>query len=101
MDWISLCVCAKLLQLFLTLCDPMDCSPPGSSVHEILQAGTLEVGYHFLLQGIFLTQRLKIESLSLMSPGLAGGFFTSATWEPGFLIKGYNLGPEIIKLWFN
>ena len=21
-----------------TLCDPMDCSPPGSSVHEILQA---------------------------------------------------------------
>ena len=34
----------KLLvtQLCLTLCDPMDCSPPGSSVHEILQARTLE-----------------------------------------------------------
>ena len=29
---------AKLLQLCLTLCDPMDCSPPGSSVHAILQA---------------------------------------------------------------
>ena len=26
----------------LTLCDPMDCSPPGSSVHEILQARILE-----------------------------------------------------------
>ena len=26
----------------LTLCDPMDCSPPGSSVHGILQAGILE-----------------------------------------------------------
>ena len=26
----------------LTLCDPMDCSPPGSSVHGILQARTLE-----------------------------------------------------------
>ena len=26
----------------LTLCDPMDCSPPGSSVHEILQARVLE-----------------------------------------------------------
>ena len=33
---------AKLLQLCLTLCDPMDCSPPGSSVHVILQARTLE-----------------------------------------------------------
>ena len=29
-------------QLFLTLCNPMDCSPPGSSVHGILQARTLE-----------------------------------------------------------
>ena len=25
-----------------TVCDPMDCSPPGSSVHGILQAGILE-----------------------------------------------------------
>ena len=29
-------------QLCLTLCSPMDCSPAGSSVHEILQAGILE-----------------------------------------------------------
>ena len=35
-------VCAKLLQLCLTLCDPMDCSLSGSSVHGILQAGILE-----------------------------------------------------------
>ena len=28
--------------LCLPLCDPMDCSPPGSSVHGILQAGILE-----------------------------------------------------------
>ena len=28
--------------LCLTLCDPMDYSPPGSSVHEILQARILE-----------------------------------------------------------
>ena len=28
--------------LCLTLCDPMDCSPPGSSVHGILQAKILE-----------------------------------------------------------
>ena len=37
----ALCTC-KLLQLCLTLCDPMDCSPPGSSVHGILQARMLE-----------------------------------------------------------
>ena len=29
------------LQSCLTLCDPMDCSPPGSSVHGILQARIL------------------------------------------------------------
>ena len=29
-------------QLYLTLCDPMDCSPPESSVHGILQARILE-----------------------------------------------------------
>ena len=29
-------------QLCSTLCDPMNCSPPGSSVHEILQARILE-----------------------------------------------------------
>ena len=33
---------AKLLQLCLTLCDPIDSSPPGSPVPGILQARTLE-----------------------------------------------------------
>ena len=38
-----LCVCyAKLLQSCPTLCEPMDCSPPVSSVHRILQARILE-----------------------------------------------------------
>ena len=32
---------AKLLQSCLTLCDPIDGSPPGSSVHRILQARIL------------------------------------------------------------
>ena len=35
-------MCAQLLQLHLTLCDPMDCSLPGYSVHRILQAKILE-----------------------------------------------------------
>ena len=35
---------AKLLQLCPTLCDPMDGSPPGSSIPGILQARVLEWG---------------------------------------------------------
>ena len=37
-----LCVRAKSLQSCLTLCDPVDYSPPGSSVYGILQARILE-----------------------------------------------------------
>ena len=33
---------SEVAQLSPTLCDPMDCSPPGSSVHGILQARILE-----------------------------------------------------------
>ena len=33
---------ARSLQSCPTLCDSMDCSPPGSSVHDILQARILE-----------------------------------------------------------
>ena len=33
---------ALVTQSCLTLCDPMDCSPPGSSIHEISQARILE-----------------------------------------------------------
>ena len=36
------CVCAQLLQLCPTLCDPINCSPPGIFVHGILQARILE-----------------------------------------------------------
>ena len=35
-------VCAKSLQSRPTLCDPMDCRPPSSSLHGILQARILE-----------------------------------------------------------
>ena len=37
--WGTVCL---VTQLCLTLCNPMDCSSPGSSVHRILQAGILE-----------------------------------------------------------
>ena len=39
---LSVCVHARSVQLCPTLCDLTDCSPPGSSVHGILQAKKLE-----------------------------------------------------------
>ena len=35
-------VCVLLAQLYPTLCDPVDCSPPDSSVHGIFQTRILE-----------------------------------------------------------
>ena len=48
--WVNVLV----TQSCMILCDPIDCSPPGSSVHGILQARILE--NDSLLQGIFSTQ---------------------------------------------
>ena len=41
---------------FLTLCDPMDCSPPSSPVHAILQTRILEWVVNCFSGGIFPTQ---------------------------------------------
>ena len=81
------CVSAQSLQLCLTLGNPMDCSPPGSSVHGILQ------GYWSGLPcpppGDLPDLAIKPESL--MSPALAGGFFTTnATWEALYVINTIN-----------
>ena len=60
-----------------TLYDPIDCSPPGSSVHEILQARTLEWAAHSLLQEgedlqkIFPTQGLNLGLPTLQADSLA------------------------------
>ena len=71
------CLCAQPLKLCLTLCDPMDCSPPGSFMGFSRQyrsgspcprpGGLPDSG---------------IEPMTLASSALAGGFFmTSAIWE--------------------
>ena len=41
--YMYICMCAQLLQSCLTLCDPMDCNPPGFFVHRIFPARTLLV----------------------------------------------------------
>ena len=64
---------AKLLQSCLTLSDPMDCSPPGSSIHGIFQARVLEWGaIAFSVRTMEVTEKecikkYKYASLHLMA----------------------------------
>ena len=60
-------------QLSLILCDPMDCSPPGSSVNGILQVENTDMGCHAFSQGIFQAQGTCIS----WSPANADRFFTA------------------------
>ena len=65
---------AKSPQLCPTLCNPMKYSPPGSSVHRILPARILE---WIAMPSSRDLPHPGIEPTSLMSPELAGGFFTT------------------------
>ena len=56
-------------------CDAMDCSLPGSSVHGILQASTLEWGGFSFLGDL---PKPGIKPASRASPALTGRFFTIA-----------------------
>ena len=77
------CVCAQLLQLCLTLCDPVDCSPPGFSVHVILQARILEwVAMPSFRGSSWPRDRTHVSCISCIT----GRFFTHcAIWEAQFL----------------
>ena len=69
-----ICHCTVLClvtQSCLTLCDPMDCSSPGSSVHGDSPGKNTGVGCHALLQGIFPSQGLNQVSCTV------GRFFTN------------------------
>ena len=69
---------AKSLQLCLTLCDPTDWSPPGSSVHGILQARIMK----FPCPPPRDLPNPGIEPAPLTSPALVGWIFTTSTsWE--------------------
>ena len=61
------CVYAKSLQSCPTLCDPMDCSPPGSSVHGDSLGKKTGVGCHFLLQGnLQIRDQIRISYVSFI-----------------------------------
>ena len=72
-------MCAKLLQSCPTLCGPMDCSPPAPLPMEFSRQEYWR-GLPCPPPGDLLDP--VIESLSLISPALAGGFITTiTTWE--------------------
>ena len=70
---------AKSLQTSLTLSDPMDCSPPGCSVHGDSPDKYTGVGCHAFLQGIFPAQEWNPYHLCLLH--WQHVFTNSATWE--------------------
>ena len=53
------CVLCLVAQLCPTLCNSVDCTPPGPSVHGDSPGKNTGVGCHALLQGIFPTQGLN------------------------------------------
>ena len=61
-------------QLCPTLCGPMDCSPPGSSVHRDSLGKNTGVGCHALLQGNLPNSGIELAWVS-------GFSVTSTTWE--------------------
>ena len=76
-EWMRVCVCVCVLmraQLCLTVCDFMDCNPPGSSVHGISQARTLE-----WVAISRESSQTRDQTKSLGSPTWAGKFFAPGT----------------------
>ena len=76
---------AKSLQLCLTVCNTMDCSLPGSSIHRILQARILE---WVVVPSSRRSSRSRVGTHISGLLALAGGFSTtSITWEAHFSIE--------------
>ena len=67
--------CALVIQSCPTLCDPMDCSPPGSSVHGVSPGNNPGVGCHAPFQGPYQPRdrtqvpALQADSLPSEPPG--------------------------------
>ena len=86
---------AQLLHFCLTLCDLMDCSLPGSSVHGILYGRILEwVAVHFSRRSSELRDQTCISCI-------AGGFFTTEPpGKPSNILPSHNWSNKVTKLVF-
>ena len=87
---ICVCVCVLVTQLCLTLCHPMDCSPPGSPVHGILQARILDCVAIPFSRGSSCPGDWTQDSC------IAGGFFTHWATKEVLSLEN-NLIPMHIK----
>ena len=84
--------CAKSLQSYLTLCNTMDCSRPGSSVHGILQARTLEWVAIIFIVGLNKSRACLgifnfLEEISSLSHSIVFLYFFALTIEEASLIS--------------
>ena len=91
--------CAKSLSC-PTLCDPLDCSPPGSSVHGILQARILEWVAMLSSRGIFLTQgsNLGLLRLLLFPYWQVGSLPLAPPGKPRWTVSGAISDPRRVPL---
>ena len=89
-------VCAKSLQSCPTLGNPMDCSPPGSSVHGDSPGKNTEVGCRAFFQGIFPTQGSDRSLLNLLN-WWAGSWPLVPPWKPVLLIRRFECLDKIPK----
>ena len=70
-----------MAQLCLTLCDPANCSPLSSSVHDIIPARILECVAIF---SSTVSSRRRDQTHISVTPALAGGFFITKPTESHF-----------------
>ena len=90
LPWTSSPTVVLIAKSRLTLCDPMDCSPPGSCVHGILQARMLERVAISSSRLIFSTQGLNESLLHWQVDSLP----QSHLENPSFPIEGINTCPH-------
>ena len=91
LSWCCSICCRSVAQSCQSLCDPMDCSPPGSSVHGTLQARILEcVAMPFSRD----RPHPGIEPGSPVSPALAAGVFTTEPPGKPALLMGFPGGSD-------
>ena len=91
-----MCIHSKSLQSYPTLCKPMDCSLPGSSVHGILQAKTLE---WVATPSARRSSWYRDETHTTFVSCIAGGFFSVEPLGKLFQVSDNSVPQSCLTLW--